>query len=131
MFAKTLTALAATATLGSFIAVAAPTVSAEAASRHLSGPHTVRLHRPNRVHAFGKARFRHSLFMATRKARRKAIRNWRTKVGDRYGWRFNKWFIARSKQVKCSARSHRVVCHVSARPRPIVRYGYRLRRIAY
>jgi len=42
MFAKTLTALAATATLGSFIAVAAPTVSAEAASRHLSGPHTVR-----------------------------------------------------------------------------------------
>ena len=116
MLTKTLTALTATAALGALIAVAAPNTSAEAASRHFNKPH--------RVHAVGKARIRFSPFMATRKARRNAISNWRDKVSNRYGWRFNKWFMAKGKSVNCSTRRFRVKCHVSARPRPIGGFGF-------
>jgi hypothetical protein len=116
MFAKTFTALTATAALGALIAVAAPTTSAEAASRHFNKPH--------RIHAVGKARIHFSGFMATRKARRNAISNWRGKVGSRYGWRFNKWFVAKGKHVNCSTRRFRVKCHVSARPRPVGGFSF-------
>ncbi len=124
MFAKTFTALTATAALGALIAVAAPTTSAEAASRHYSDRHVVRFHRAKRVHARGKAHINHSVYIASWKARKRAIRNWRGKVANRYGWRFNKWFMARGKNVNCNTRRFRVVCHVSARPKPISFYGY-------
>ena len=121
MLAKTVTALTATAALGALIAVAAPTTSADAASRHYNGHHGVRV---NRVHAHGRARLNHGVYIAKWKARNKAISQWRGKVANRYGWRFNKWFMARGKSVNCNTRRFRVVCHVSARPRPIGGVGF-------
>ena len=116
MFTKTVTALTATAALGALIAVAAPAPSAEAGGRHW--------HKPHRVHAAAKVRINHSPYVASWKARKRAIRKWRGKVTDIYGWRFNKWFMAKGKRVYCDARRFRIVCHVSARPRPIGGFGF-------
>ncbi len=121
MLANTVTALTATAALGALIAVAAPTTSADAASRHFNGHHGVRT---NRVHAKGRARINHGVYIAKWKARSKAISHWRSKVSYRYGSRFSKWFMARGKVVNCNTRRFRVSCHVSARPKPIGGYGF-------
>ena len=69
-----------------------------------------------RVRARGVARGFGPHFVKRHRARRKAIRNWRGKVANHYGFRFDRWRRARAKDVFCKPKARGVVCKVSAAP---------------
>jgi len=91
-----------------------------------AGPHGRMCRGPVHAMAMSGGPFK-PFYVKKMQARRKAVRKWRRKTSNRFGFEFRKWRFAKAKDVHFERRGPRVIAYIKGKPcaRHFVRHDRR------